>query len=276
MAKQKKSPRKPTGEIRAGTLEVGGDEPAALSQLERFKLPEVKNDAEDLVMQKFVGVSRQDNAKGYLVRLASATHLPTDHGPDFEVVTYSGATGYFELLEIAPLSGRYEEADHAMLVGDLIDFVVAQVETKIRKYGVQQQFRPISLLLYVSHYGFSPGTLETSCIMDTLQGVPNQVFDEIYLELFAHDGNPLVVRLWPFRGGHFAKSHLTDHRRRQMIRADPARVRIMSDKSQGHQIDVTIRQCLPKGTNLSKIKVGPLSDEEARRFGLSTTLKVRK
>lgn len=276
MAKQKKSPRKPTGEVRAVTIELGGDEPAALRQLETFKLPEVKNDAEDLVMQKFVGISRQDTARGYLVRLNSATHLPTDHGPDFEVVTDSGATIYFELLEIAPLSGRYQEADHAMLVGELIDFVVAQVETKIRKYGIQQQFRPLSLLLYVSHYGFSPGPLEVNCIMDTLQRVPNEVFDEIYLELFAHDGNPLVVKLWPFRGWHFTKSQLTGHRRRQMIRADPAQVKIISDKSQGRQIDVTIEQYFPKGTDFSKIKVGPISEEQWRRLGLAAILKVRE
>lgn len=276
MAKQSKSQRKPTGEIRAGTLEVGGNTPASLSPIQTFKLPESKNEAEDLVMQKFVGVSRQANASGVLSPLSKATHFPTDHGPDFEVVTASGTTSYFELLEIAPLSGRYEDADHAMLVGELVDFVVAQIETKIRKYGPQTQFRPISLLLYVSHYGFSPGPLETHCIRDTLLSLSNQVFDEIFLELFAYDGCPLVVKLWPWRGQHFTKSQLTGHRRRQMIRADPAQVKITSDMSQDDRIDVTVRQYLPKNVDLSKIKIGPLSDEGALRLGLSTTLKVRK
>jgi hypothetical protein len=86
----------------------------------------------------------------------------------------------------------------------------------------------------------------------------------------------LVVKLWPWRGQHFKKSQLTGHRRRQMIRADPAQVKITSDMSQGDRIDVTVRQYLPKNVDLSKIKIGPLSDEEALRLGLSTTLKVRK
>ena len=39
MAKQSKSPRKPTGEMRAGTLEVGGNTPVSLSPIQTFKLP---------------------------------------------------------------------------------------------------------------------------------------------------------------------------------------------------------------------------------------------
>lgn len=276
MVSQNKPPRKPTGEIRASILEFGGNQPAALSQLATFKLPEVKNDAEDTVMQKFVGVSRQDNARGYLVRLASATHFPTDHGPDFEVTTDAGAKGYFELLEIAPLSGRYEEADHAMLIGDFIDFVVVKIEDKIRKYKIQDRFRPISLLLYVSHYGFSPGPVETNCIIDALQGLVNEVFDEIYLELFAHDGNPFVVKLWPFKGRHFTKSQFVGHRRRQMIRADPAQITVIADNSQGSQIDVTFQQILPKNTDLTKIKIGAVSDAEYLRLGLAAVVKIRK
>lgn len=275
MAKQNKPPRKPTGEIRATTLEVGGNQPAALSKIETFKLPEVKNEAEDVIMQNFVMLSRQDNARDHLVRLESATHLPTDHGPDFEVTFDSGEFGYFELLEIAPLLGRYEDANRVMLVGEFIDFIVNQIEKKIRKYSERKQFRPIYLLLYASHDGFSPGPLETRGIIDTMLSLSNEVFNAIYLEILAHDGSPWVAKLWPFKGRHFTKSELTGHRRRQIIRTDPTQIKIIADNSHGNRFDVTIRQYLPKGVDLAKIKKGVLSDEEYLRMGLPLVIKTR-
>jgi hypothetical protein len=236
-----------------------------LEAVQTFKLPENKNNAETVVMTKFVGLTQQ-SGQSVLPVLHSPAHFPTDHGPDFEVYSKDGTLEYFELCEIAPLVGKYEDADRIMLVGDWVKAVVERVENKVANYGKKPGFRPISLLLYVTHDHFSPSPLEVACARDALQGISNGVFKSIYLEIFAHDGNPLAMMLSPFAGRSYTKSQLTGHMRRQMVRPDPAQVQIIDDKSSGDYVDVTVRQYLPLGTDISKLKVGAVPEGTAVPF----------
>lgn len=228
---------------------VGAGQPAALQVTETFKLPEAKNEAEDTVMQAYVRVSQQ--RQGVIPPLKSAVYYPTDHGPDFIAKTIDGQTEYFELFEIAPLRGGFENADHAMIVGDLVDFIHREIDRKVEKYLPKKEFRPISLLIYASHYAFSLGEHETKVLTDVLQDLQNSVFNNVMLIIFAEDGNPLVIRVWPYPNRNFTRSELTGDRRRHMIRQDPTLVRIIEDKSIGDYVDVTVRIPLPPSVKLS-------------------------
>ncbi len=262
---KRKAPRKPTGEVREKVLDLV-DGRISLSDIHVFKLPESKNEAEDVVMQKYVRVSQLN--PDVIPELASATHFPTDHGPDFETVGAAGSSGYFELVEFAPLVGKYEDFQTTLVVQTITDCFIELINTKIEKYRDKTNFRPISLLIYVSHYRFTPGIHETKVLQDILQELKNDVFDAIYLELFAYDGSPLVVRIWPFSGRHFTRSELTGHLRRQMPRPDHTLTRVVSDNSKGDHIDYTVRVFFPKDTDMDALEkhIRATNDDSFLRF----------
>ncbi len=51
--------------------------------------------------------------------------------------------------------------------------------------------------MYVSHYGFSPDFPQTQALRRQMQVIRSDVFKKIYLVLFAHDGTPTAIIMWP-------------------------------------------------------------------------------
>lgn len=211
-----------------------------------FKLPEEKNKAETLVMEKFSGLSTKTE---FLPLIVNFEKFPTDHGPDFIIESFEGQA-YAELVEIAPLSGPYASATHCMNVGEYIDYALNQVRIKISKYTPKSEFRPIYLIMYVSHYGFSPDIPQTKALRRQMQSLRNDTFKGIYLLLFAHDGSPTAVMMWPFRGNDITRNQVRQLRKTQMVRPDLSLAHIISDASHGNYVDTTVRVLLPRGTDM--------------------------
>jgi hypothetical protein len=211
-----------------------------------FKLPEEKNAAETVVMEKFASLSGHAH---FLPLISKLEKFPTDHGPDF-IIQEASRQAYIELVEIAPLHGPYASANHCMNVGEYIDYAIDQVKIKIEKYGGRTEFRPIYLIMYVSHYGFSPDIPQTQALRRQMQVIRNDVFKNIYLLLFAHDGTPTAVIMWPFQPTDITRNEVRRLRKAQMVRPDLSLARIVADASQGDHVDTTVRIMLPSGTDM--------------------------
>jgi hypothetical protein len=211
-----------------------------------FKLPEEKNAAETVVMEKFANLS---GCADFLPLISNFEKFPTDHGPDFIIQEPSGQA-YTELVEVAPLHGPYASANHCMNVGEYIDYAVDQVRTKIEKYVAKSEFRPLYLLMYVSHYGFSPDIPQTQALRRQMQAIRNDVFKNIYLLLFAHDGTPTAILMWPFQATEITRNEVRRLRKAQMVRPDLSLARIVADASHGDHVDTTVRIMLPSGTDM--------------------------
>jgi hypothetical protein len=243
---RRKPPRKPTEVIQTRQLHVGPGQAPQLGPVMSFKLPEEKNEAETAVMDKFSGLCVTTE---FLPPIIDFYKYPSDHGPDF-IIKMPEGRAYAELVEIASLSGPYSTANHCMNVGDYLDYTLDQVRTKIAKYEPKVEFRPIYLIMYVSHYGFSPDIPQTRALRRQMQAMPSGVFKGIYLVLFAHDGNPTAVMMWPFKGTDITRNQVRALRRTQMVRPDLSQARIIADASSGTNVDTTVRVMLPLGTDM--------------------------
>lgn len=250
MVRRRKPPRRPTGVIQTRQLQVGGGRVPQLGPVMSFKLPEEKNAAETVVMEKLASLS---GCADFLPMISSFEKFPNDHGPDFIIQELVGPA-YVELVEIAPLHGPYVSANHCMNVGKYIDHAISQVKIKIKKYGVRSEFRPIYLIIYVSHYGFSPDLQQTKALRRQMQCIRNDVFNNIYLVLFAHDGTPTAIIMWPFHAADITRNEVRQLRKAQMVRPDLSLARIISDASHGDYVDTTVRILLPRGTDMRPSK----------------------
>ena len=250
MAGNRKPPRKPTGIIQMRHLEIKAGQAPQLGPTMSFKLPEEKNAAETVVMGSFSSLCPTAE---FLPPIIDFHKYSTDHGPDF-ILKMPEAQAFAELVEIAPLWGPYSTANHCMNVGDYIDYALNQIRTKVAKYKSKVEFRPIYLIMYVSHYGFSPDIPQTKALRRQMQVLSNNVFKGIYLVLFAHDGTPTAVVMWPFKADDITRIQTRALRKTQMVRPDLSKAHIISDSSNGANVDTTIRVFLPSGTNMEPFK----------------------
>lgn len=245
----KKQPRKPTGEIRHRELSIKPGEKPSLSEMMMFKLPEDKNAAETVIMDKLFS---HVGGAPFLPRITSYQKFPDDHGPDFNLTLAGNLPAYAELTEIAILKGPYSKAARVRNRGDYIDHVVALVAEKERIYGATD-FRPIYLVIYVSDEVFSPDIPTTRLLRREVNLMPPSCFEGIFLVLFAHNGDATIVNLRP-DNDLMPRNEARMLRRGQMVFPDLSMAKIISDKSLGNQIDTTVRVFLPPGTDMAPYK----------------------
>jgi len=248
-ARTKKQPRKPTGRITQSSLHISKIDGVELRQLGEFKLPEEKNLAETVVMEKFVQVSRQ---APFIQAVNSCSKFPTDHGPDFSIVVENIGDAFAELVEIAPLKyENYENASRVRNLGEYVDHVINEVLKKEAKYK-NRDFVPLYLIIYVSDDKFLPDPHQTCLIMQSVNLLKLTAFNEIYLILFAYDGNATVAKIWPDPRRPLNLQQIAEMRDQQMIRVDQSKIVIMSEAWHGNEFDVTTRIYFPKGTDMTK------------------------
>jgi hypothetical protein len=245
MSKNRKPPRKPTGQIRHRELSFTPGKKPELTPVMTFKLPEEKNAAESVVMGKlFSHVGRAV----FLPRIHSFEKFPTDHGPDFKLTLAEGPA-FAELTEIALLTGPYATALRVRNTGDYIDHVVALVKEKERIYR-EADFKPIYLVIYVSDEVFSPDVPTTMALRKAINSMPPSCFEGIFLVLFAHKGDSTIVKIRP-EVETLTRNEARSIRRKQMVFPDLSQAKIVHDASVGNQIDTTVRVYMPKGTDMT-------------------------
>ncbi len=101
--------------------------------------------------------------------------------------------------------------------------------------------------MYVSHYGFSPDFPQTQALRRQMQVIRSDVFKKIYLVLFAHDGTPTAIIMWPFQATDITRNKVRRLRKTQMVRPDLSLARIVADASHGDHVDTIVRILLPLG-----------------------------
>lgn len=112
-------------------------------------------------------------------------------------VTTSNGPAYLELLEAAPLKGKYENTSASYKPYEYAKFILAEIFKKSAKYpktGVQNIF----LLVYVTHWTFVLSDTTIACLRYWLSQQPT-VFRAIFsFSLFnAEEGNPQWLGPFP-------------------------------------------------------------------------------
>lgn len=108
---------------------------------------------------------------------------------DFTVSTSKGSA-FLELLEAAPLSGRYQDAPSTYRPYDLARHVFSEVVKKSDRYP-KSGVRDIFLLIYVTHWTFALSDSTVACLRYWLartQTAFGAVF--FYIPLDAEEGYP--------------------------------------------------------------------------------------
>jgi len=147
---------KPTGQIgptRATVVEGGNIEIA----FEKIAFPSAKDEVESFIVQDFLAsVGKALASQGEAFIFDSPTKN-TANDFDFSVQSKQGPA-FLELMEIAPLElfgGGYDKVPPKYKPYDLAQVVVKKVLGKAKRYSGNIG-RPLFLLTYITHWGFTP------------------------------------------------------------------------------------------------------------------------
>lgn len=147
---------KPTGDIgptRATVVEGGNVEIA----FEKIAFPKSKDEVESFIVQDFlasVGKALGPHRETFI--LGNPTKN-AENDFDFNVESKHGPA-FLELMEIAPLElfgGGYNKVPPKYKPYDLAQIVVAKILGKAKRYSGDIG-RPLFLLAYITHWGFTP------------------------------------------------------------------------------------------------------------------------
>jgi hypothetical protein len=249
MKKSKIPHRKPTGEINAHSMTIAKGSDAQIDPVHTFKLPENKNLAETIVMEKIQGICHLFD---FLPPIYGFEKFPTDHGPDFILKMIDSSVAYAELVEIAMLgSGGYRSADRVRIFGDYLDHVVNEYKKKQEKY-LTRNYKPIYLIMYASDDRFIPDIKEILAIRFELNKLKNSVFISVFFLAISYDGSPGPFIVMPFRK-QLTRNEVRIMRKKQMVRPDGGTSIIKSTTWNGDKFDVQMWIPFPKGTNTKTI-----------------------
>jgi hypothetical protein len=248
MARNKGFHARPTGQVRQTHVDLYKGKVGEISAVSSFSWPPVKEDAETLVIEKFWSVSHRAPWMPLWLRV---THYPDPDGPDFFVETPNG-TEYVELVEIALLRGPYQTAQRTRSFGEFLNHCVDQVLKKQKKYH-GRGFSPLTLLVYVGDDAFLPNEEQTAALRVAISKLNLSAFKEVFLILFASDGTPWAFTCAPPLPS-ITKRRLRELQASQMVCADPRQRKVVAGGvGKDGKVDVTVRQYLPPGTELSDL-----------------------
>jgi hypothetical protein len=270
----KKPPRKPTGKITQPYLVLEPGKPAVLEISGAYKLPEDKPVAEREVMAKLLDACSK--RPGFF-EIAGFTSIPDDGSrtPDFHITMKDGSAGFTELVEIAPLGkGGFETADRVRNVGDFLDHTIGQIRTKEQKYG-GGKYAPLHLITYVSDDRFVPDDRQTVALRTLLSGEKFSAFATVHLVLFAHDGSPLVVKLWPYHR-EMSDNEIVILRSQQFARPDFSQAVVKETNWDGDNFNATTRVFFPKGAKLPPIFAMADPSSALKQIGADIVVKPKK
>ena len=167
---------KPTGT--SGPFRATIDQHGSVSgSFEKIDFPESKDDVEDFFASRFIRLMNKHLAvSGERFILADPVRN-VENDFDFTVVTPNGPA-YLELLEAAPLTGKYESAPASYKPYDYAQFILGEILKKSTKYpktGVQDIF----LLVYVTHWTFVLSETTVACLRYWLTQQPT-VFRAVF------------------------------------------------------------------------------------------------
>lgn len=179
---------KPTGT--SGLFRTTVDQSGTVSgAFEKIAFPESKDDVEDLFASRFIQSMNKHLATAGEKFILADPIRNVENDFDFTVTT-SGGPAYLELLEAAPLTGKYENAPASYKPYDYAQSVLAEIQKKSAKYP-KTGVRDIFLLVYVTHWTFVLSETTVACLRYWLSRQPT-VFRAVFsFSLFnAEEGTP--------------------------------------------------------------------------------------
>jgi len=152
---------KPTGT--AGPFKASFDLRGALSgSFDKIAFPKSKDEVEQFFASRFIESMNMHLAASNEQFILAAPVRNVENDFDFTVTTPSGSA-YLELLEAAPLTGKYESAPASYKPYDYAKFILGEILRKSVKYP-KTGVRDIFLLLYVTHWTFVLSETTVACL----------------------------------------------------------------------------------------------------------------
>jgi hypothetical protein len=179
---------KPTGT--SGPFRATVDQHGSVSgSFERIAFPESKDDVEDFFASRFIhSMNKHLAASGEKFILANPVRN-VENDFDFTATSPNGPA-YLELLEAAPLTGKYESAPATYKPYDYAQFILGEILKKSAKYP-KAKVRDIFLLVYVTHWTFVLSETTVACLRYWLSQKPTAFRAIFCFSLFsAEEGTP--------------------------------------------------------------------------------------
>jgi hypothetical protein len=152
---------KPTGSI--GPYRISYNQNGLINgSFEPIQFPKDKREIEKYIVESFI--SSMNNCfmkKGKKFILSNPEHN-AENDFDFTVASPDGSA-YLELMEIAPLSGPYDQAPSRYKAYDFAKTILEGILQKSQHYD-QKITRHLFLLLYVTHWAFILSDLTIACL----------------------------------------------------------------------------------------------------------------
>ena len=179
---------KPTGVSGSFRVHVDADGDVSGS-FEQIPFSAAKAVVEQQMAERFFASMNKHLAQSGDRFLLSEPQSNTENDFDFTVASPNGRA-YFELMEVAPLHGPYEQAPSTYRPYKFAKAILSRILEKSRRYP-KSTGRDLFLLLYVTHWSFVLSDSTIACLRYWLTVQPT-VFRAIfsYQPLDADEGAP--------------------------------------------------------------------------------------
>lgn len=212
---------KPTGDIgftRAIVVEGGRVEVS----FEKIAFPTSKDEVEGFIVQDFLSSMNAALAPHGETFIFGGPTKNIENDFDFNVQSKHGPA-YLELMEIAPLElfGGYSKVPPKYKPYDLAQITVKKILGKAKHYSGQIG-RPLFLLTYITHWGFTPSESTVGllrCFLAKEKHLFNAIF--LYSPMEKGVGNPRW--LWPVPPELIAGLNPDQFKDNEVLNLDPAK-----------------------------------------------------
>ncbi|HZR02014.1 MAG TPA: hypothetical protein VFA81_02430 [Burkholderiales bacterium] len=171
---------KPTGDIgptRMSVVDAGSVDVA----FEKIAFPKSKDEVESFIVEDFLATVTKALASQGETFIFGNPAKNVENDFDFDVESKQGCA-FLELMEIAPLElfeGGYDKVPPKYKPYDLSQIVVQKILGKAKRYSGKIG-RPLFLLTYITHWGFTPSE-STIALLRYLLAQAKHPFNAVFL-----------------------------------------------------------------------------------------------